>query len=108
MKLSDRAREFIDDIQAAEDELDELNRQVEEKEEELAAGSSPRYGDLGETIEVRDFNGAVVESIRITADGQYQTSKQGLIPASRLGLYIVQVTGHPARARVEAQPLVST
>lgn len=68
--------------------------------------STSRRGDLGELIEVRDFNGALVEAIRITADGNYQTSKQGIIPAAKLGLYIVRVTGHPACSRFEIESLV--
>ena len=60
---------------------------------------------VGEVVSVRDFAGRLVETIRIMSDGKFCTMR-GIIPASELGRYILNVSGHPARAH-SAEQVVS-
>jgi hypothetical protein len=56
------------------------------------------FSNLGEIITVRDFYGRLVDTIRVRADGAFMTSRGTLEPKD-LGLYVLQVSGHPARGR---------
>jgi hypothetical protein len=50
---------------------------------------------IHETINVYDRWENLVESISVTATGQFQTSN-GLIEARELGSYLLRIIGHPA------------
>ena len=50
----------------------------------------------GETITIRDFYGRVIETVGITARGDFDTSTHGVVSAADLGPYVLKITGHPA------------
>lgn len=60
----------------------------------------PKDGGVqGETITIRDFYGRVIDTVGITAKGDFQTPGYGVIPREDLGEYILKISGHPAASR---------
>lgn len=64
----------------------------------------PGEGTLTDGILIRDYSGRVVDTLLIMGDGHFR-SPFGRVHRDDVGEYVIRVSGHPVRGKLDEQPL---